>query len=317
MKKEKSMKICRRLLLLVLSAVSFLSCNSNIQKEELAVQRGVENSDQFLFPSIERSSNKDTSYQPIILLTWNIQDLGKSKDSVEVMFIASVINESDIAAIQEVVAKDPGGAQTVAKIADELNRMGSKWDYSISDPTNSPSPYKSERYAFLWRTSEVDFTRKARLDKTLEDKCDREPYVGHFKTKKSGVPFKVVNFHSRKHNDNPEKEIIYLKDYPEKLNSENVFIAGDFNLDESHEVWDAFYSKGYRPVVRNKKTTLKTKCKKGEYLNYAIDNIYYPFNSVRILNSNSFDYVKRCSNLNASRKISDHLPVYMEFTFIQ
>ncbi len=47
-----------------------------------------------------------------------------------------------------------GGAQAVARLADELNRKGTKWDYVISDPTSS-SAYKTERYAFIWKTSKV------------------------------------------------------------------------------------------------------------------------------------------------------------------
>jgi hypothetical protein len=44
------------------------------------------------------------------------------------------VRDYDIIAIQEVVA-GYGGAQAVAKLADELNRKGSKWNYIISDPT--------------------------------------------------------------------------------------------------------------------------------------------------------------------------------------
>jgi hypothetical protein len=40
-------------------------------------------------------------------------------------------------------------AQAVAKLADELNRKA-KWNYIISDPT--VGAYKTERYAFIWKT---------------------------------------------------------------------------------------------------------------------------------------------------------------------
>jgi hypothetical protein len=64
----------------------------------------------------------------------------------------------DIIAVQEVVAGY--GVQAVARLSDELNRTGSKWDYIISDPTSS-SPYKTERYAFIWKKQ----TNKARHGK--------------------------------------------------------------------------------------------------------------------------------------------------------
>jgi deoxyribonuclease-1-like protein len=84
------------------------------------------------------------------IASWNIQDLGRSKNAEEINSIAKILRNFDLVAIQEVVAKDPAGAQAVTKIVDELNRMGSKWDYQISNPTKSPSVYMSERYAFLW-----------------------------------------------------------------------------------------------------------------------------------------------------------------------
>src|SRR5690606_1961976 len=87
--------------------------------------------------------------QVLTLASWNIQDLGQSKNTEEIAFMANVLKDFDMVAIQEVVAKHPAGAQKVAELADELNRRGAKWDYRISDPTKSPSVYMSERYAFL------------------------------------------------------------------------------------------------------------------------------------------------------------------------
>ena len=70
------------------------------------------------------------------LLSWNIENIGQSKSNVEISFVANTVKDFDIIAIQEVVAGD-GGAQAVARLADELNRKGAKWDYTISDPTSS------------------------------------------------------------------------------------------------------------------------------------------------------------------------------------
>ena len=147
------------------------------------------------------------------IVTWNIKDLGGSKNDEEIQYIARTIKKYDVIAIQEVVAKDPKGVQAVLRIVSELNRMGSKWDYKYSDATNSPSPYISERYAFIWKTSVVSIANKPFLDAHLEDKCFREPYIARFKLKQNNKYFFVVNFHSRKHMDKPEDEIIYLDDY--------------------------------------------------------------------------------------------------------
>lgn len=303
------------ILALVVFGLVILSCSSRNRQSSTESTKSTNSISQLIIPEIPKEKNADTLGGSIILMTWNIQDLGKTKDSTEIHFIARVINQSDVTAVQEVVAKDPRGAQTVAKIADELNRMGSRWDYSVSDPTHSPSSKMSERYAFFWRTSEVNFLKKARLDTALREKCVREPFVGHFVAKKSETPFQIVNFHSVPYNKEPEKEIIHFMDYPQRLNSDLVIIAGDFNLDENHMVWYDLYNQGYQPAVLNTPTTLKKRCKKGAYKSHIIDNIYYPSNQVKKINSGLMDYINDCKNLKNARAISDHLPVYMELSF--
>ena len=86
----------------------------------------------------------------ISLCSWNLKDFGKTKDATEIKFIATTIKEYDIIAIQEVVAGD-GGAQAVARLSDQLNRMGNKWEYVISDPT-SGSNKKSDTHSSGKRT---------------------------------------------------------------------------------------------------------------------------------------------------------------------
>lgn len=250
----------------------------------------------------------------LTIASWNIQDLGKTKNPEELREIANTLRNFDIVAIQEVVAKDPAGAQAVAKIADELNRMGSKWDYRISDPTKSPSVYISERYAYLWKTSKVSLIHRAYLDKELQDICNREPYIAAFKLKGQSESFYVINFHSRKHDDQPEEEIIHFLNYPKRLKSNRIIIAGDFNLDENHQVWRPFYKNGFKSALQNSPTTLKMKCKNGNYLNHAIDNFYFT-SQINIVQSGSIDFVGSCEELEKARGISDHLPVFMEFKF--
>lgn len=248
------------------------------------------------------------------IISWNIQDLGQSKNDTEIEFIVKVLEDFDLVAIQEVVAKHPAGAQKVAQIADELNRTGSKWDYRISNPTKSPSSQMSERYAFLWKTSKLNIKGRAYLDDELASEIFREPYIAKFKSRSNDSTFHVVNFHSRKYNDNPQLEIKYFKYYQERLNTDKLLIVGDFNLNEKHSVWDSLYLQGFKPAIRNEKTTLKRKCSKGDYLSHEIDNIYYS-KQIKFVNSGVVDYVENCENLELARQISDHLPVFLEFNF--
>src|SRR5690606_38426833 len=127
-------------------------------------------------------------------------------------------------------------------------------------------------YAFLWKTSKVSLINRAYLDKELENLCNREPYIAAFKLNGESDPFYIVNFHSQKFDDRPEEEIIHFLDYPTRLKSNRIIIAGDFNLNEKHQVWKPFYRNGFKSALQNTPTTLKMKCKNGNYLNHAIDN---------------------------------------------
>lgn len=261
-----------------------------------------------------KNANKliSTNSETIKVISWNIQDLGQSKNNEEIDFIVKILKEFDIIALQEVVAKHPAGAQKVAQIADELNRKGFKWDYRISNPTKSPSSFMSERYAFIWKTSKLDIKGRAYLDEELALDIYREPFIANFKINDNNEIFTLVNYHSRKYNDNPELEIKHFKNYQERLNTNRIIIAGDFNLDEKHVVWNEMYQQGYNSAVKSSRTTLKTKCKQGDYLSHAIDNIYFT-SQIKPANAGVIDYIDSCEHLNAARKISDHLPVFLEF----
>jgi deoxyribonuclease-1-like protein len=115
----------------------------------------------------------------ISICSWNLENFGKSKTEATLKFIANTLKDYDIIVIQEVVAGD-GGAQAVARLHDELNRKGSKWDYRISDPTVSSS-YKTERYAFVWKTSKVALIGKPWLEEKYNLEIDREPFYATFK----------------------------------------------------------------------------------------------------------------------------------------
>jgi len=242
------------------------------------------------------------------LISWNIQDFGKTKSSETINNIANIVKGYDIVVIQEVVS-GYGGAQAVAKLADELNRKGAKWDYVVSNPTKSP-PYKTERYAFLWKPHKVKAIGRGRLVKELQSSVYREPFEMTFK--KDDKVFKIWNYHSRKYNDHPEEETKPL--IQSVLNQEiPIVLVGDFNISETNAVFDELYARNYMAVLNNQKTTLKHKCKAGQYLYHSIDNIYFPKQHIILKESGKIDYIKECENLIAARKISDHLPVFISF----
>ncbi|MGM1055744.1 MAG: endonuclease/exonuclease/phosphatase family protein [Bacteroidota bacterium] len=245
--------------------------------------------------------------------SWNLQNFGKTKTEAEINFMANTLKDFDIVAIQEVVA-GYGGAQAVAKLADELNRKGAKWEYVVSDPTQS-TPYATERYAFLWKTASVKQVEKAWLDQNYVAEIDREPYMMDFSYK--GKPFTLVGFHAIPKKKQPETEIKYFKFLPGKYPGKNLIFLGDFNVPQSHTVFNPLKKIGYLPVLVNQKTTMKMKCVGEECLASEYDNIFYNSKTLQVLSSGVVLIYKDFPDMKAVRRISDHLPVWAEFEFLE
>lgn len=243
------------------------------------------------------------------LLSWNIENLGKSKSNLELEFIATTLKDYDIVALQEVVAGD-GGAQTVAKLADELNRRGSKWDYSISNPTSS-SAYKTERYAYLWKTSRARLKGKPWLESKFHLEIDREPYLVTFIVNQKEVT--LVNFHAITKSKQPEKEIKYFKLLPAQYPQLNLLFLGDFNCPQSHTVFTPLKKMGYDSALKGQKTSLKRNSKNGETLASEFDNMFYN-EKVKKIDGGVIHFYKAFSSLQEARKISDHIPIWMVFS---
>ena len=248
------------------------------------------------------------SFSQVKLLSWNVENLGNSKSNKDITFIANTIKDYDIIALQEVVAGD-GGAQAVAKLADELNRKGSKWDYTISNPTSS-SAYKTERYAFLWKTSKVKKIGEAWLEKKYHLQIDREPYYCTFDY--NGKPFTIANFHAITKSKQPETEIKYFKFLPAQYPTLNLLFIGDFNCKQSHTVFNPLKKMGYNCVFINQKTSLKKECIDNVCLASEFDNIWYNSTKITVANSKVIHFYNTFETLKEAREISDHIPITTE-----
>jgi len=250
------------------------------------------------------------SFSQVKMLSWNIENFGKSKSNQEIAYIANLLNKYDIVALQEVVAGD-GGAQAVARLADELNRKGSKWEYTISDPTTS-APNKRERYAFIWKTSQVKKLGKAWLEKKYASAIEREPYLCNFEY--GNKRFTAVSFHAITKSKQPEREIQYFKFLPAEYPTLNLILTGDFNCPQSHSVFIPLRKIGFTSALVNQKTSLKRSCKNGQCLASELDNIYFLKSKIKKLNSGVIPFYQNFSTLKEARTISDHCPIWMEFS---
>jgi endonuclease/exonuclease/phosphatase family metal-dependent hydrolase len=249
-------------------------------------------------------------YPQTKLISWNIANFGQSKSDQTVHYIANSLRDYDIIAVQEVVA-GYGGVQAVAKLADELNRTGTKWDYVISEPTSS-SAYKTERYAFIWKTSKLKQIGKAWLEKKYHSEIEREPYLGTFQYQDK--QFTVVNFHAITKQTKPETEIKYFKFFPGEYPTLNLIFAGDFNCPQSHTVFIPLRKMGYQSILVGQKTSLKQKYKNNNYLASEYDNMYYKTSKIKSINKGVLSFYKDFNTLKEARKVSDHIPIWFEFS---
>ncbi len=259
-----------------------------------------------LFISFSNHSEK-----PVNICSWNLKDFGKSKSDAEIEFIANTIKDYDIVLIQEVVAKDPGGAQAVGRLGVALNRKGAKWDYRISNITSGGSSSKKERYAYLWKSSKVSLIGRPWLEIKYSNEIDREPYFATFKT--SNNSFTLVNFHAKTKTKKPETDIKYFKFLPSEYPDLNLIFCGDFNVPESHTVFNPLKKMGYKPALTVQKTSLKMECLGDDCLASEFDNVFFNADKISKQSSGVIHFYKSFVLLKQARMISDHVPVYFKF----
>jgi len=291
------------------NSLADFSLNSNQQKINT-------NSDKFSKPNTNEKKNDNIAYPQenrniVSVLTWNLENFGKSKSEQIIDYISNIIINFDLVAIQEVVA-GPGGSQAVARLQNALNRKGNKWDYTISDPTSGINSYKRERYAFLWKTNRMNIQGKPWLEVKYSNKINREPFLATFNFK--GKQFTLVSFHAITKKMQPETEIKYFKFFPDEYPSKNLIFNGDFNCPETHTVFNPLKKMGYRPILINQKTTLKRETVNNQTLSSAFDNIFYNANKINFINSGVIRFDKSFNNLSEAREVSDHIPVWFQFS---
>ena len=255
-----------------------------------------------LFSVVGYSQVIDTAYLNVI--SWNIQNFGRSKsESDSVMkYICSKVKSHDIVVIQEVSTSE-FGAQAVAKLDGLLDRTGTSWDYVVSDPTTGPG---SERYAYLYKKSRVKL-KESGLEKTLQDKLNREPFRAVFVFKKN--EYYLFNLHLVPTDKNPAVEAAHLASLGETYKGKRIIFMGDLNLSQASPGFDGV-KKWAKPTLIGKKTSLKMKeGEAGEKLNMEYDNFFISSNII-FKSSDVINFFSEFKELKTARKVSDHCPIY-------
>ncbi len=252
--------------------------------------------------------------QNLVLGSWNIKDFGNSRDSDEIEMIAELLRNFDIVAIQEVVAKDPGGVKAVARLVNELDRKGTDWDYVVSDPTESTSGNKSERYAYIWKKDKLKLIGKPRLLSELSQRVEREPFYAKFKF--NNKSFEVLNYHACTHDTHyPERiEIRIISNWLMENCSDNIILCGDMNLEIIDRVFDSLFASGFLNLLNGEFTSLKMKCNNGDFLSSSEDNILFKLSNISVVSRSIINFIdpNNCEEVIWKRNsFSDHLPIKM------
>ncbi len=180
----------------------------------------------------------------------------------------------------------------------------------VSDPTSS-SAYKTERYAYLWKKSKVKLVGKPWLEKKFQLEIDREPYFATFTS--GGKSLTVVNFHAITKSKQPETEVKYFKFLPEEYPGLKLLFVGDFNLPQSHTVFNPLKKMGYQPALTNQKTSLRQRCLDDGCLASEYDNIFYKTEHLQLIEKGIIHFYEKVETFEKARLISDHVPVFIRF----
>lgn len=175
--------------------------------------------------------------QTILVSSFNIQTFGKKKleDPWVIDKIIAIIRQFDVVAVQEVRAEDQ---TTIPRLIQLINANGARYDYLLG-PRLGRSVSK-EQYAYIYDTASVVSSPDAIY--TIEDNADllhREPLVARFVTR---VPqgarpfsFSLVNIHTDPDEVKTELPVMHtvLKGIREfeylSAHEDDVILMGDLN----------------------------------------------------------------------------------------
>lgn len=122
-----------------------------------------------------------------------------------------------------------------------------------------------------------------------------------------------MNFHAITKSMQPETEIKYFKFFPQIYSDDNLIFCGDFNLPQSHTVFNPLRKMGYTSSLQGVKTSLKQKCINGECMASEFDNFFYDQRKIEFVAAGVIPFFKSFSDLSEARLISDHVPIYFGF----
>lgn len=243
----------------------------------------------------------------IRICSWNIANFGTSKNEEELNRIVETMSAEEFVCIQE-ISTGISGASTLGKLVDKLDRTGANWDYVLSNPSSGEG---SERYAFIWKSANIQILGDPWLESSLSNSINREPFLARFK--KKNQTFLIATFHAVPKNKNPSIENSQLYSLDSIYEKDHLIICGDFNSSEKSEAFWQLKKRNIHSALKNQKTTIKMEPKDNEHLANPYDNIWYETDEFHLLKHGITDFTTHFPDLKSARCISDHVPVWAVF----
>lgn len=267
--------------------------------------------------SVPRIGPSEQESSKVTIAAFNVQVLGRSKrqknDVMEVLVL--ITREFDVVLIQEI--RD-SSEETIPYLLNEINEIeGAKYEFVRSERLGRTT--SKEAYAYLYNTETVEFIEGSDyVYSDVDDVFEREPYIASFRS--GSFDFTLVGIHTKP--DDARSEIgnltnvvrsVLSKDATEK----DIIVLGDFNADgryfnESDRTSPFKTSEYFWVITNDMDTMIKT--------DYTYDRIVlmnatfryeYLEESAAVFH---FDMKYAISNATLVEEVSDHYPIYAEFS---
>lgn len=226
------------------------------------------------------------------------------------MRLMDVAQGADLWALTEVMDET-----AVSQLEGELESLtGESWS-SMTSHEVGRSSYQ-ESYTYLWRDSQVEYTKGAVVYRDPGDEFAREPYLAEFADTETGDKVAMAAVHivygdSRADRTPEIWQLGEIWDWMREVYPETPrIIAGDYNLAPDHDAWQMLRDEGAAPAITSGATTLGTT--DGDYAN-LYDNLWFDENALGAGGSGivRFPDLLGLSHEQSRDIVSDHAPVYI------
>lgn len=252
------------------------------------------------------------------IASFNIQVFGneKAKDQDVMWTLSAIVQNFSVVAIQEIRTQDDYFIDNFLRTY--VNTNGRAYDKVVGPRLGRSS--SKEQYAFLYDTATIQVNHNSIY--TVNDPDDllhREPLVAMFRTRgpppEQAFTFVLVNIHTDPEETESELDAlaqVYQAVRRASGGEDDIILLGDLNVDDQH-LGQLGRLDGVRPLIRGVYTNTRQ--------NALYDNIvlHQPSTAEFSGRAGIFNYLQLYQlppqqALEKALKVSDHLPVWAEFS---